>query len=79
MIVSDNGAGIPPEQKDKLFRPFVSFKGGRGTGLGLSVSQKILNEHSGRILVDSLPGGGSRFTLELPAMLPNAGLKTAVH
>ena len=79
VIVSDNGAGIPPEQKDKLFRPFVSFKGGRGTGLGLSVSQKILNEHSGRILVDSLPGGGSRFTLELPAMLPNAGLKTAVH
>ena len=50
---------------------FVSRKGGRGTGLGLPVSQKILQEHGGRIRVDSQPGEGSRFTLEFPATMPH--------
>jgi signal transduction histidine kinase len=71
IVVSDNGPGIPPELIDSLFSPFVSGKKGRGTGLGLPVSQKILHEHGGRILVESSPGG-SRFTLELPAVLPSA-------
>jgi len=70
IVVEDTGPGIPPEHVDKLFSPFVSFKGARGTGLGLPVSQKILSEHGGRILVDSQPGQGARFTLELPAVLP---------
>jgi len=70
VIVEDTGPGIPPEDLDKLFSPFVSTKGSRGTGLGLPVSQKILSEHGGRILVDSRPGQGARFTLELPAVLP---------
>ena len=48
--------------------PFFSSKGARGTGLGLAVSQKILKEHGGRILVESRLGEGSRFTLEFPAM-----------
>jgi signal transduction histidine kinase/pSer/pThr/pTyr-binding forkhead associated (FHA) protein len=74
--VTDNGPGIPPEQMESLFSPFVSHKGGRGTGLGLPASQKILSEHGGRILVDSTPGTGSRFTLELPAVLPDEGLQT---
>jgi two-component system, NtrC family, sensor kinase len=64
--VEDNGIGIAPEDLDKIFTIFVSHKGGRGTGLGLPVSQKILNEHGGKILVESEPGQGSRFTLELP-------------
>jgi two-component system NtrC family sensor kinase len=72
VVVVDNGAGIPPEQMQTLFSPFVSSKGGRGTGLGLPVSQKILAEHGGRILVDSTPGKGSRFTLELPAVSPDS-------
>jgi light-regulated signal transduction histidine kinase (bacteriophytochrome) len=49
---------------------FVSRKGGRGTGLGLPVSQKILEEHGGRIRVESKLGEGSRFTIEFPATLP---------
>ena len=67
LIVEDNGAGIAPDDLDAIFSVFVSKKGGRGTGLGLPVSRKILEEHGGQILVDSQPGQGSRFTLELPA------------
>ena len=70
VLIDDNGPGIPPEQIGRLFSPFVSFKGGRGTGLGLPVSQKILTEHGGRVVVTSTPGRGSRFTLELPAIEP---------
>ena len=66
--VEDNGPGIPADQIEHLFSPFVSSKKGRGTGLGLPVSQKILAEHGGRIDVDSAPGRGAHFTLELPAV-----------
>ena len=65
--VEDNGAGISPEDMEAIFNVFVSRKGGRGTGLGLPVSQKILEEHGGEITVDSKIGKGSRFTLEFPA------------
>ena len=77
VIVDDNGPGVPPEQIDSLFSPFVSFKGGRGTGLGLPVSQKILKEHGGRIVVESTPDRGSRFILELPTVLAGSGQHTA--
>ena len=70
--IEDNGPGIPADQIEHLFSPFVSSKKGRGTGLGLPVSQKILAEHGGRIDVDSSPGRGRRFTLELPAVPPPA-------
>ncbi len=76
VLVSDNGPGIPAEHLGKLFSPFVSFKGSRGTGLGLAVSQKIISEHGGRILVDSAPGRGSRFTLEIPAVQPGTSSPT---
>ena len=69
VIVKDNGHGIPQETIENLFDPFVSSKGSRGTGLGLPVSQKILKEHGGRVLVDSKPGQGALFRLELPATL----------
>jgi signal transduction histidine kinase len=71
VIASDNGPGIPPEMMEHLFSPFISSKKSRGTGLGLPVSQKIIHEHGGRILVDSAPDRGSRFILELPAVAPN--------
>jgi signal transduction histidine kinase len=74
--VKDNGPGVPPEQVEQLFSPFVSSKRGRGTGLGLPVSQKILNEHGGRIVVESQPGEGARFTLELPAVRVEAASQT---
>ncbi|MFP6666370.1 MAG: ATP-binding protein [Pirellulales bacterium] len=70
VVVKDNGSGIEPEQLQNLFALFVSTKGARGTGLGLHVSQKICREHGGRILVDSQPKSGSRFTLEIPAVAP---------
>jgi signal transduction histidine kinase len=69
--VIDNGSGIEKEDVEKIFAVFVSRKGGRGTGLGLPVSQKILEEHGGRIRVESKVGQGSRFTLEFPATTPH--------
>lgn len=68
IAVSDNGAGITPEKRDEIFRPFVSTKGSKGTGLGLTVSRKILREHGGDITVQSQPNKGSRFTLRLPIL-----------
>ncbi|HEY2761987.1 MAG TPA: HAMP domain-containing sensor histidine kinase, partial [Pirellulales bacterium] len=72
VIVEDNGVGIAAEQLPKIFQVFVSDKGTRGTGLGLPVSQKIVKEHGGRIVVDSEAGSGSRFVLELPAVFEPA-------
>jgi len=77
IIIQDTGSGIPPEQLDKMFTIFVSSKGSRGTGLGLSVSQKICKEHGGHILVDSKVGSGSRFTMEIPFIGPNDGQSPA--
>lgn len=68
--VRDNGAGVPPEKLADIFRPFVSTKGSRGTGLGLAVSRKALREHGGDIVVDSRVGVGSVFTLRLPLRSP---------
>ena len=62
-----------------MFTMFESRKGGRGTGLGLPVSKKILLEHGGGILVDSTPQVGSRFTLELPAVFPESQGHTMSH
>jgi signal transduction histidine kinase len=64
--VRDNGGGIEPDKLDDIFRPFVSTKGSRGTGLGLAVSRKTLREHGGDIVVTSQPGRGSTFTMRLP-------------
>ena len=72
--VVDNGSGIEKDDLEKIFAVFVSRKGGRGTGLGLPVSQKILEEHGGRIRVESKLDEGSRFTLEFPAILPQPAM-----
>jgi two-component system NtrC family sensor kinase len=74
LIVEDNGGGISPDDIEAIFTVFVSRKGGRGTGLGLPVTRKILEEHGGQVRVDSTVGQGSRFTLEFPAaaQLPDA-------
>ncbi len=69
----DNGKGIPPEIRQKIYDPFFTTKEvGQGTGLGLSVSYGIIQEHAGRIFVDSEPGQGTRFTIKLPAAEPAA-------
>ena len=64
--VSDNGGGIADRDVDKIFNIFESTKGSRGTGLGLSVSRKIIREHGGDITVASEPESGSTFTLCWP-------------
>ena len=66
--VRDNGVGIPPEIKDKLFQPFFTTKPtGEGTGLGLSISYDIVTqEHGGTISVDSQIGEFTEFTVRLP-------------
>jgi signal transduction histidine kinase len=71
IIVKDNGHGIPVEKQPDIFRPFVSTKGSRGTGLGLAVSRKILREHGGDILLlESKPGEGTVFAMRLPFRSP---------
>jgi two-component system, NtrC family, sensor kinase len=67
--VRDNGEGIPEEDLAKIFCVFESRKGNRGTGLGLPVSQKILQEHGGDIRVESQLDLGSTFYLEFPAVV----------
>ncbi|MCP4566181.1 MAG: PAS domain-containing protein [FCB group bacterium] len=64
--VSDNGAGIDYEIKKKIFTTFFTTKGGEGTGLGLLTTRKIVQEHGGRIIVDSTAGRGARFRMEFP-------------
>ncbi len=70
LTIHDNGVGIPPEKVQDIFKPFVSTKGAKGTGLGLAVSRKVLREHGGDILVESAPGKGSSFSLRLPLKSP---------
>jgi signal transduction histidine kinase len=76
VIIQDNGVGIPPEDVEQIFTLFMSSKKSRGTGLGLSVSQKIVNEHGGQIRVTSQPGQGARFIVEWPAVYPEAAEQT---
>jgi len=65
----DDGPGIPADQLDRIFDPFFTTKRpGRGTGLGLSVAMAILKRYDGGIDVQPAPGGGSIFTVELPAV-----------
>jgi signal transduction histidine kinase len=67
--VTDNGPGIPAETLPDIFNLFVSTKGAKGTGLGLTVSQKILREHGGDISVESNATHGTCFTLSFPLIL----------
>jgi signal transduction histidine kinase len=64
--VSDNGAGMDEDVMQKLFTSFFSTKGHRGTGLGLMVTRKLIEEHGGKIKVDSQPGRGTTFSFFLP-------------
>ena len=69
--VTDSGIGIPPEHLPNIFRPFYTTKG-HGTGLGLSLARRIIEDHGGRIEVNSSLGAGSQFVLLLPLNHPAA-------
>jgi len=64
--ISDTGAGIEPENLPEIFEPFFTTKP-RGTGLGLAVTRRIIQEHHGIIRVESQPGKGTTFTILVPA------------
>jgi PAS domain S-box-containing protein len=64
--VEDNGMGMDQETREKLFSLFFSSKGIKGTGLGLFISNKIVDKHGGSIGVDSEPGRGAKFEIRLP-------------
>jgi len=65
--IDDSGPGVPAELRERIFEPFFSTKAkGEGTGLGLSVCRKLLEDQGGRIGVADSPAGGARFRLELP-------------
>ncbi|MCB9239357.1 MAG: ATP-binding protein [Cyclobacteriaceae bacterium] len=67
LVVKDNGQGMPPAVKKKIFEPFYTTKPvGQGTGLGLSVVQGIVSAHHGKVHVQSRPGKGSKFEILLP-------------
>jgi hypothetical protein len=69
VAVSDSGRGISPQHFSNIFRPFYTTKG-NGTGLGLSLARRIVEEHHGRIDVHSVVGKGSTFTVLLPFHTP---------
>jgi signal transduction histidine kinase len=67
LAIQDSGVGIPPEDIDKLFDPFFSTKEG-GIGLGLSIAHRIIDQHHGKIEVESTPEKGTLFTISLPVL-----------
>jgi CheY-like chemotaxis protein len=66
---TDNGPGIPKDIQNRIFEPFFTTKEmGKGTGLGLSIAYGIINKHNGKLRVESEPGSGATFIIELPVV-----------
>src|SRR5437762_10104023 len=69
IVVEDGGAGIDPAQLNKIFDPYFTTKQGKsGTGLGLYITKKVVEDHNGSIKVDSAPDSGTVFTIRLPLL-----------
>jgi signal transduction histidine kinase/CheY-like chemotaxis protein len=64
--VVDTGTGIPPDVQTRIFEPFFTTKGAQGSGLGLAMVRKVVEAHGGAVLVESTPGQGTTFHIELP-------------
>ncbi|HSU68264.1 MAG TPA: ATP-binding protein [Tepidisphaeraceae bacterium] len=77
--VIDNGVGVDPAMMKHMFELFHSTKGNRGTGLGLAVARKIVDEHEGEISVRSTPGEGTTFTVRLPVSHENLEDPSQTH
>ena len=65
VVVSDTGSGMDEQTRARVFEPFFTTKK-KGTGLGLAIARQIVEQHGGRINVESAVGSGTRFTVELP-------------
>ncbi len=69
IVIEDTGAGIDPAQMNKIFDPYFTTKQGKsGTGLGLYITKKVVEDHNGSIKVDSTPAAGTIFTIRLPLL-----------
>ncbi len=75
--VSDNGPGIAEPIRDRLFHPFVSFGKANGTGLGLTVVQKIVQDHGGTVLMERTPDARTVFRITIPGRPPQGSLDTS--
>jgi signal transduction histidine kinase len=64
--VADTGSGLTPEECERIFTPYYTSKQ-HGTGLGLAIVQSVVSDHGGRISVQSEPGRGTTFVIELPS------------
>jgi two-component system, NtrC family, sensor kinase len=67
IVVSDNGPGVADEWRDHIFQAFTSTKGQRGTGLGLAVTKKIIEEHGGHVELAAQVSKGATFVITLPS------------
>lgn len=75
IVVDDTGAGIPETMKERIFEPFFTTRASKGNkGMGLAIVHRIVEEHGGRIVVDSAPGKGASFRLTFPATRENLHL-----
>ncbi len=74
--IADNGTGMTEEVQDKLFERFFSTKGPKGTGLGMLVTRKIVDEHGGTISFESSPGKGTTFTISFPCGKERSNTRT---
>ena len=63
--VANDGPGVPPEDRERMFAPYFSTKS-RGTGLGLAIVHRVVTDHRGAVRVEDRDGGGARFVIEIP-------------
>jgi signal transduction histidine kinase len=77
LSVQDNGSGISKENLDKIFKPFFTTKGERGTGLGLPSVMKFVKDNRGELKVETKEGEGSTFTLLFPVIKEKAKAEAA--
>ena len=68
IVMQDNGPGIPADIRERIFEPFYSTKGSKGTGLGLALARKTVEEHGGRLDLQSEVGEGTTFSIFLPCL-----------
>ena len=79
LTVSDTGAGIPADQRERVFEPFASLPGAKrdrlgGSGLGLAIARRIATAHDATILATATPTGGARIVTTLPAAPARAAM-----